>query len=255
LKVFSVLNLATLGTICCTSKEWKQLASDKTLWKKEDVYNKAISNKKWIQWFGEEVVKNEDFEEEWASLPWNIAGILESRCPIFPEKRVMDTHMLVRLPKTLNGQLTLKSLGELAKKYFPNSTTGYTSHSNFILNKLEDKPIDKSYWVLMTKDVLRDSKCKSYSNQQKMVADLAEKFLINYEVPEPLEAAVCILSQYFFDSKTYLFSADPLTYTRCKENVQREFPTTVGGFTPRGLNISQQTGPLDFIGIAALWKL
>lgn len=69
----------------------------------------------------EEAVKDEDLEEEWRSLPWNIAGILEGRCPIFPEKRVTDTHMLVRLPKTL----TLKSLGELAKKYFSANDTGY----------------------------------------------------------------------------------------------------------------------------------
>jgi hypothetical protein len=33
LKLFSHLNLATLGTICCISKQWKRLRSDRILWK------------------------------------------------------------------------------------------------------------------------------------------------------------------------------------------------------------------------------
>jgi len=150
LKIFSYFDLATLGRICLVSKKWKQIACDETLWKKANVYDKAISNRKWAQWFGEEVVKDEDLEEEWKSLPWNIAGILESCCPIFPGKRVIDTHMLVRIPKTLNGGLTLKSLGELAKKYFSNSNTGYRFIFPAIVEEQGDKSIDKSRWVLMT---------------------------------------------------------------------------------------------------------
>ena len=252
LEIFSHLDLATLGRICLVSKELKRIASDEKLWKKADVYDKAISNKKWAQWFGEEVVKDEDLEEEWRSLPWNIAGILESRCPIFPEKRVIDTHMLVRLPKTLNGGLTLKSLGELAKKYFSNSDNGYRYIWGPIVQELGDKSIDKSHWVLMTKDVLPGSRNKSLGEQQKIVAELAEKSLISYEVPETLESAACILSQYF-GSNTRLFTDKPWTYTRCKEKVQG-YQTVVGGFAPTGLNVCHDDDDDDSIGVAALWK-
>lgn len=252
LEVFSHLNFATLGTIFSVSKKWKRLASDETLWKKSDVYDKAISSKNWAQWFGDEAVKDEDLKEEWESLPWNIARILESRCPIFPEKRVMDTHMLVRLPKTLNGGLTLKSLGELAKKYFSDSNSGYRFIWAAIVQELGDKSIDKSHWVLMTKDVLPGSKNKSYGEQQKIVADLAEKSLISYEVPETLESAVCILSQYF-GSNIRLFSDNPWTYTRCKDKVQG-YQTVVGAFAPAGLYVTSVSYDYDRIGVAALRK-
>jgi hypothetical protein len=53
LEVFSHLNLAALGTICCVSKEWKRLANDPTLWKIAIYKEIAFGNDKWAQCFGE----------------------------------------------------------------------------------------------------------------------------------------------------------------------------------------------------------
>ena len=47
LKVFSYLNLATLGSICCVSKQWKQLANDPKLWKVAIYREIAFGNDKW----------------------------------------------------------------------------------------------------------------------------------------------------------------------------------------------------------------
>jgi len=162
--------------------------------------------------------------------------------------------MLVRLPKTLNGQLTLKSLGELAKKYFSDSDTGYRFIWSNIVDELGDKSIHKSRWVLMTKDVLPESRDKAYANQQKIVAELAEKSLISYEIPATLESAACILSQYF-GSKTRLFSDKPPTFTRCQEK-DHGFHTVVGGFGPDGLKVLERSneGSNDWYGVAALRK-
>jgi hypothetical protein len=88
----------------------------------------------------------------------------------------------------------------------------------------------------MTKDVLPGSRNKSYAEQQKIVAGLAEKSLIGYEVPGTLKFAVCILSHYF-GSNIRLFNDNPWTYTRCKENFQG-CPTIVGGFAPDGLRVN-----------------
>jgi hypothetical protein len=158
--------------------------------------------------------------------------------------------MLVRLPKTLNGRLTLKCLGELAKKFFSASDTGYKFIWSNIVQEQGDKSIDKSHWVLMTKDVLPGSRNKSYAEQQKIVAGLAEKSLIGYAVPETLKSAACILSHYF-GSNIRLFSNDPCTYTRCKENIQGP-QTVIGGFAPSGLGIYNSFDDGDSIGIAAL---
>lgn len=256
LEVFSHLNLATLGTICCVNKAWKRLANEPKpmLWKIAIYREIAFGNDKWAQCFGTDVVKDEDNIEEFSSLPSDdfIADCKKFKS-IFPERNAKDSLMLVRLPKTLNGGLTLKSLGELAKNRFPDSDSGYRFIWPSIDQVLEDKSINKSHWVLMTKDVLPGSRAKSYSEQQKIVADLAEKSLISYEVPEILESAVCILSQYF-GSNISLFSDNPCTYTRCKDNIISH-QTVVGGFGPTGLRIDFDTFyDENFIGVAALRK-
>jgi hypothetical protein len=266
LEFFSHLNLATLGTICCVSKAWKQLANDPILWKIAIYREIAFGNDKWAQCFGTDVVKNEDNREEFSSLPSDdfIADCKKFKS-IFPERNAKDSLMLVRLPKTLNGGLTLKSLGELAKKYFSASdtdsdeftkkyySTGYRFICSDIIQEQGDKSIDKSQWVLMTKDVLPGSRNKSYGEQQKIVAELAEKSLISYEVPETLKSAACILSQYF-GSNIRLFSDNPGTFFRCKDKIQG-FQTVVGGFSPTGLLVAHDYLKDDVnLGIAALRK-
>ena len=253
LEVFSHLNLATLGTICCVSKAWKRLANEPILWKIAIYREIAFGNDKWAQCFGTDVVKNEDNREEFSSLPSDkfIADCKKFKS-IFPERNAKDSLMLVRLPKTLNGGLTLKNLGKLAESYFSNSDIGYKFIWTRIVQELGDKSIDKSHWVLMTKGILPGSRAKNYGEQQKIVADLAKKSLIGYEVPETLESAVCILSQYF-GSNIRLFSDNPLTYTRCKDKVQG-YQTVVGGFAPAGLCVIYRNYDRDNIGVAALRK-
>ncbi len=270
LEFFSYLNLATLGIGLRVSKEWKCLLSEPSLWKKAIYQEIAFSNKKWTQCFGQDIVKDEDNKEEFSSLPANIGEILKSPCQAFPGKKIIDTHILVRIPKTINGQpLTLNSLGELAKKYFRSSETGYIDILDeiawkAIVNQLGDQSIDKSCWVLMTKTILPESTKISYADQQTLVANLTKKALASYEVPPVLKAAVCILSQYF-SSKTRLFSDDPWTYTRCQENVQ-DCQVVIGGFvasrdfdkvfvTSGGLEINLHIPDLSYLGIAALRRL
>lgn len=253
LQAFSHLNLATLGTICCVSKAWKRLANEPILWKSAIYREIAFGNDKWARCFGTDVVKNEDNREELSSLPSDefIADCKKFKS-IFPERNAKDSLMLVRLPKTLNGGLTLISLGELAKKYFSDDETGYRFIWIPIVQELGDKSIDQSHWVLMTKDVLPGSRAKSYGEQQKIVAALAEKSLIGYEVPETLESAVCILSQYF-GSNRRLFSDRPWTYTRCPEIVQG-YHIIVGGLAPTGLSVHDSNLAHRNIGVAARRK-
>ncbi len=68
-----------------------------------------------------------------------------------------------------------------------------------------------------------------------------------------MKITACILSQYFFDSKTRLFSNTPWTYTRCEEKVQ-EHQMAVGGFTPDGLDLLWNNDTFNNIGVAAMRK-
>lgn len=186
------------------------------------------------------------------SLPPDFSDLWNRPCPIYPGMKISETHMLVYIPATVDGKpFTLKKLGEIAKRFFPQNDKGFRSIWPGVVDELGDKSI-KSRWVLMTKDVLPGSRNKSYAEQQKIVARLAKKSL-GYKVPDTLEAATCILAQYFFDSKTRLFNNEPWTYTRCEEKIQG-YQTVVGAFAPAGLDVCSSDFDYDHIGIAALRK-
>lgn len=227
------------------SRIWNQYANTPILWRSAIYREIAFSSKNWAQW-DVELVKDVNMSQEMLSLPKNIAE--ELRRSAFPGKNIRETHVLVRIPKGL----TIKKLGELAKKYFPSNTDSYRYIWSAIVDKLGDKPADKSVWLLMTKDVLPGSRSKSYSQQKNIVAELAETTGVPYEIPTTLEAATCILAEYS-RSKNRLFSDRPWTYTRCQENVQ-VYQTVVGGFAPGGLSVCYNFCDLADFGVAALRK-
>jgi hypothetical protein len=242
--IFSYLNLHELGVSRSVSKIWNEYASTPILWQSAIYREIAFSSENWAQW-GTDFVKDVNMRQEMLSLPKNIAEELGRSA--FPGKNIRETHVLVRMPK----ELTIKKLGELAKKYFPSNANGYRYIWSAIVDELGDKPADESIWLLMTKDVLPGSRNKSYSQQKTIIDELAKTTRVPYQVPITLEAATCILAEYF-RSENRLFSDSPWTCTRCQENVQ-SYQVVVGGFTPAGLAV----GGLyknDNIGIAALRK-
>ena len=145
--------------------------------------------------------------------------------------------------------LTIKKLGEFAKKYFPSNAEGYSYIWSDIVNALGDKAADESVWLLMTTKEVDGTSNKSYSQQKNMVAELAKTALVPYEVPTTLEAATCILAEYS-RSKKRLFSD---SYIRCQEKVQGD-QVCVGGFAPAGLYVRNRNYDFDDIGVAALRK-
>ena len=75
-------------------------------------------------------------------------------------------------------------------------------------------------------------------------------------LPRTLEAAVCILVQYFSSQtipKTRLFSDGLCTYTRCQEALGRD-RLVVGGFSSDGLDVVTYQSDVAFLGVAALRK-
>ncbi len=243
LEIFSHLNLSSLGSIFSVIKKWdslgrelKKLENQENLWKMAIKKDIAFGNDKWAKYFGEEVIKDEDKQEEFSSLPWN-EFIEDSKKfkIIFPNKNAKEILMLVRLPKSLNGCLNLKNLGKLSKKYFSQTKMGYRSIWQSVIAVLGDNSIEKSQWVLMTKNVLPGSGNKGYDAQKAVVENLSEKGLKGYDMTRILESSVCILAHYF-DSKVFLFS-DFESSIRCKEIVRNHY-VVVGGFNSRGLFVS-----------------
>jgi hypothetical protein len=214
----------------------------------------AFGRELWAQYLG-------DVGEE-PPLPSDIEKILKSPCPFFVGKRVEETHLLTLIPKTVNGKpLTLNSLEKLVKNPKQGHPTQYRVYWDKIRKQYGSQPLQRSYWILMTSDVIPGSRNKSHEIQAKLLNEGSQKAQVMYEVPQLLETATSILMEYFRTGKT-LYSDSNGTFTRCQEMVSQS-PTkklVVGGFAPGtrfitgGLCLIRHL-LLDSQGLAGLRKL
>ncbi len=189
-------------------------------------------------------------------IPEGIWDIANQPCPITPDKKVWETHMMVLIPNQVNGQpLTMNSLGELIKDkgHFPGKATGYDYIGASVATEHGNRSTGPSRFVLMTRDVLPESRHKSCVEQVSMVTALSETTGSGYRIPYALEAAACIYMNYL-SSGTRLYNDSPWTYTRCLETAGGH-PVIVGGFVPKGLRVVNHVLDNRCNGVSALRQL
>lgn len=249
LVAFSYLNLTELGDCRLLSKQYKTLVCKEGFLFK--IYaDRAFGKKKWSRFFG-------TIGEE-PALPKNIHSIMQADCPIWEGKKVIETHMLALIPKSVNKQLlTINSLGALVKTPKEGLPTCYDRTWEELFEEFGNQPVDKTHWVLMTTDVLPGSKLgedPSSSPEQRaaLAASYSERAQIEYLLPKVIEAAVCIFTKYFSSGKR-VFSDTPWTYTYCQEMIDGYQPV-VGGFAQRGLDVFSRCD-YGYFGTALLRKL
>ena len=171
-------------------------------------------------------------------LPSDMAAILDGPCPFWPNKKVGDTHLLVLIPATVGGvPFTLNWLEELIK--YPRNgghRTEYKYYNERVKAQMGEELPPRSYWVLMTRDVLPGSRSKGYADQKALAAGYASRESVPYALPSVLEAATAILMHHVREGER-LFGDHPWTHTRCSEVVDGRDPTVVGGFESSGLCI------------------
>lgn len=176
-------------------------------------------------------------------LPENIDAILDAPCPYWPHKnrqdeitKVKETHMLTLIPKTVGGRpLTLNFLQELIQS----PRGGGNASPKFVYydtvgQDIGDRPIENSYWVLMTEKVLPNSIGKSYLEQQALLVE-------GYSPPKALEAAASILMHYVKTGERLYFSS-PYPYINCEEQEESRYRVGVGTFEERGLGVHDDCG-------------
>ena len=189
---------------------------------------RALGEAEWKHYFGD-VGSAPD-------LPSDMAAILDGPCPFWPDQLVQDTHLLVLIPATVGGvPLTLNLLGELIKH--PRNgghKTEYRYYHERIKAQIGAESPLRSYWILMTRDVLPGSRSKRYADQKELVAGYASREGVPYALPSVLEAATAILMHHAREGER-LFGNHLQTYTRCQEVVDGRDPTVVGGFESSGL--------------------
>ena len=171
-------------------------------------------------------------------LPPNMGEILDSKSPFIEGKTVQETSMLTLIPKTVNGKLfTLNYLSQLIQEPKIGNQTKYRYYSQDVKEELGSKSVDKSYWALMTRDVIPNSRRKSYDEQKELVQSYAQKSNSAYTLPPTLGAVTSILMEHVVSGKK-LYSSNPSIYTRCLEKVNNQWTVAIGGFAAGGLFIS-----------------
>lgn len=217
----------------------KKAGSDKIvnylLTKTESAYPKGCFGPvQWEEYFGK--------VEDAPPLPEDIETILDSDCPFWEGKTVRETHLLVLIPSAVNGKaFTLNTLKELIQNPQKGNKTQYSNYDKYIKKELGDKS-QSAHWILMTHDVIPDSRSKDYDDQKSLILSHAQKTKIPYELPTALEATTAILMHYVETGKA-LYTDDKLgsqlTYTRCQEKVNNnQWPAIIGGFSYGGLYVN-----------------
>jgi hypothetical protein len=185
----------------------------------------------WVRYFGDTGVE--------PPLPSDIDAVLNSACPFWPGNKVRDTHLLVLIPATVHDRpFTLDLLEYLVSSpYGDGYPTRFCYQSDAIKEEFGSQfSACNSYWILVTKSVLPDSQCKTFEEQESLVADYSCKTGFNYGVPTPLEAATAILSHHVH-SRERICPDYPRMYTRCAGKIDYIYPVYVGLFSLEGLNI------------------
>lgn len=181
-------------------------------------------------------------------LPPNIDDILQAPCPIWPNKKVHETHLLTLIPRTVNGQpLNLDTLEQLVQSPKDSGNpSGYTYYNDGVKREHGSDTPSTPYWFLLTKTCLPDSGDKSFEDECKLVNEVSQKTCLPYRLPLAIEAATSILTTFVKTGRRENFSDDPWAFTRCQEGIENgQLRVAVGGLTSKGLYVSHG----DFRGI------
>jgi hypothetical protein len=193
-------------------------------------------------------------------LPSNIQEILNAPCRLGTGKTVRETHLLTLVPATVDGKpFTLKLLSELVK----DPKTGFaTQFKTLALGVYQDKPPAKSYWVLMSRDILEGSLKGNPEAHGDRVVKLAKETKIPYAFPKVLEAATSILMHHVRTGEKLYQKYS----TRCQENYMSAkekdmcWVLTVGCFASDGLKVAPPPvraydAGFDLLGVSVCWSL
>jgi len=229
-----------VGRASGVCKEWRQCAESEKVKRVKEFY---FGLKDWKKYYGCDVEKT--------PLPQNMWKILTSPCPYWKGKRVKETHILVLIPKTVNGRpLTLNTLQALIQKpQGGGHATKYHCYGDNLKKEFEGQAAPVTYWALITKDVLPNSRKKNYSKQQALIKR-------PYTVPGALEMAIAILMHHV-KSAEKLYPEKPKTYTRCQEKLSNGGRVVVGLFGPSDLRFRSHyndDGRHDNCGLGGLRK-
>lgn len=204
----------------------------------------AFGAAEWGRYFGDVGVE--------PPLPPDIEEILGMDCPFWSGKRIRETHLLVLIPARVNGEpYTLDYLEEWIQK--PKGGGRPTKYRYYLPDQKGQqgkRSVEQSYWVLTTKDVLLETKGKSYTVQREKLGGIVRRYpRLKGEVSTVLEATTSVLMEYV-KGGDMLFKD---CYARCLEQISG-YQAVVGGFSAAGLCLHDHYGVYAHVGVGCSWK-
>lgn len=136
--------------------------------------------------------------------------------------------------------MTTRSFGSVVKKYFPHTETGYTTYNRELINT---KPIEESYWLLMTRYVIDGTCGMNQKSQQRMIDGVSERSGLSgqysYKLPTVLEASIGLASLH--SKKWSAQSSSEWVGAYCEEEVSVMGSSTqvmISEIDSRGIHLS-----------------
>lgn len=238
LEIFSHLSFTELkNSLSLVSQKTREYANDLFVLKRVIYREKSFNPEDWINYFKVEVLETE-INQAWVLFPTNIGKIFNDSCPIFPNKKFGETHLIVWIPTSIS----INNYGMLLQEKFPLSRDGFEYIWNEVVKDFGKLQTNNSKWVLMTREAIPLSGNKTYFEQQNMVTELK-----NYSVASVLEAIICI-STAIFKHESVLFDQ---WYLRCNEETL-EHQVAINFWSPSGFYILPSPKILQdpYVGIA-----
>jgi hypothetical protein len=192
-------------------------------------------------------------------LPPDIDSILGSYCSFWPDQKVKETHLLVLIPRRIDGRsFTLDGLSKFIRcNHLENIGTKIWHYDTTVKRILGLQSPTHSYWTLVTRDVVPLSHYKINADQNISLSDHLNQ--AGYVVSGTLEMATAILSHHVRSGES-LYSDASHTYARCQEHVAHQSPAVVGGLSSAGLQIydlesAVQHHESTYLGVACSRRL
>ncbi len=233
--IFAFLPPEDLGRTSCVCRDWRVLASEDHLWRALDLKKifrlTLLDEKVW------------ETHVDCAALGLDLTGapplnqnketvrFLKGICAQICAEVEGDAGItLLTLPKGL----TFNKLMKLAASPKQGNAAKFEFIWGDALKAFGDTPVDKTYRVAITNNVLKGSRSLSVDMQHELVKKMG------CEMPRTLPAATLAILTYMSSravSPTRLYSDEPYTYTSCAEQIGL-YTLVVGGFAPAGLVVS-----------------
>ena len=247
-QVFSQLETLDLAHASRVCKLWHALVNDDFV--RRAVRPRGFGAKEWDTYLGNVGIE--------PALK-NIHRILKNPCRWWSGKKIEHTHSLLLIPQSVNGiPMTPNRLFDLITHPLSGTPAKiYQTHHRFaqIMAQIGDEPILRSYWILITNELIPTTKNKKYNEQKTEI----EASLL-YAIPKVIEVSAFILTKFISERECFYPDKPHRNYSRCAEQVLVEGLTLehvlVGCFSEeQGISLSSSEVSVKHIGMAGVIRL